>query len=140
MYGIVTCSGCGKDRIINLSDGNTACPYCGRKADTKKLRVKFSDEDQNVVRDEFNYISGFVPEKKKIDETTDPLSTLAYKVEHTSDIGVKMALISEGLTDILGTFTVDDVDELVPGKGEQYVKAMLEACMIYETGYGKYRT
>ena len=74
-----------------------------------------------------------------MDENIDPMSTLAYKVEHTSDINGKMELIAEGLTRIKGTFTLEDVEELVPGKGEQYLKLMLTTCTAYEVGYGKYK-
>jgi DNA-directed RNA polymerase subunit RPC12/RpoP len=140
MYGIITCSGCGKNRIIDLSDDVTACPYCNTKCETKNSVVLFSDFDQSTVRKMFESMTGFsgIEDKKDVGGI-DPLSTLAYKVEHTPDIGEKMNLISTGLTDILGSFTVDDVDELVPGKGKQYVGAMLNACMIYETEYGRYR-
>ncbi len=139
MFGIIVCSGCNRLRIIDLSDDRTKCPYCGTESVTKKKKICFSDEDQNVVRDALNRLSGApVDEKKKMDETIDPLSTLAYKVEHTTDVMGKMELIANGLTEIKGTFTVDDVEELIPGQGEKYVKIMLAECIIYEVGYGKY--
>lgn len=139
MFGIIICGGCLKKRIIDLSDDVTACPYCGTKAVTKTSRILFKDNDQSAVRSALDEMTGFVSPKKKMDESIDPLSSLAYKVEHASDIGEKMMLISEGLTRIKGTFTIDDVEELVPKKGEQYVKAMLDSCMIYEVGYGRYK-
>lgn len=139
MYGIITCTGCRRKRIIDLSNDITKCPYCGAKAETKRMVVAFKDPDQDLVRAAFDSMTGFTFEKKEKGEDKDPLSTLAYKVEHTTDVNAKMELISEELTRIKGTFTVEDVEELVPGKGEQYVKAMLVSCMIYEVGYGKYK-
>ena len=140
MYGIITCKGCGRNRIIDLADDTTKCPYCSHQSITKNSIVLFSDSDQSVVRDALNSMSGIELEsKRKVDESIDPLSTLQYKVEHTSDVAAKMDLISEGLTRIKGEFTINDVEELVPGKGEKYVKAMLTECMIYEVGYGRYR-
>lgn len=140
MYGIIGCSGCHRKRIIDLDTDVTKCPYCGEKMITKDAAIYYSNGDQNIVRAALESMSGFdMPERKRAKSETDPLSSLAYKVEHTSDVWAKIELIASGLTEIKGTFTVDDVDELVPGKGEQYVKAMLESCTIYEVGYGKYK-
>ena len=140
MYGIITCSGCKRDRMISLSAASTICPYCGKKIDTKTAVVSFSDKDQNIVREVFDRSSGFVIEKKEKKEDKDPLSTLAYKIDHCPDIEVKMKIIANGLTEILGTFTIRDVEELIPKDGKKYVEAMLENCMIYETEYGHYKT
>ena len=138
MFAIITCS-CGKKRIIDLSDKVTKCPWCGKEKKTADAAIVYKSYDQKEVRERFDAITGFIPQEKKMDENIDPMSTLAYKVEHTSDINRKMELIAEELTRIKGTFTVEDVEELVPGKGEQYVKLMLTTCTAYEVGYGKYK-
>ena len=138
MFAIITCS-CGKKRIIDLSDKVTKCPWCGKEKKTKDAAIVYKSCDQKEVRERFDAITGFVPQEKKMDENIDPMSTLAYKVEHTSDINRKMELIAEELTRIKGTFTLEDVEELVPGKGEQYLKLMLTTCTAYEVGYGKYK-
>ena len=139
MFGIVSCSECRRKRIIDLSTDYTKCPYCGKKAKTDNLAVIYQSPDQNEVRAAFDRMTGFVEPEKKKGEDKDPMSTLAYKVEHTSDINQKMELIATELTRIKGTFTIEDVEELVPGKGEQYVKLMLTTCTAYEVGYGKYK-
>lgn len=139
MYGIITCGDCRNNRMIDLSSSSTACPYCGKKIDTKIAVIKFSDADQERVRAVFDSMSGFVSEKKERVNDADPLSTLAYTVDHCSDVGKRMDLISEGLTRILGTFTVGDVDGLVPGSGDKYVKSMLENCLIYETEPNRFK-
>ncbi len=139
MFGIITCSGCGRRRIIDLSSDVSKCPYCNHKAITKNAAILFKSDDQNEVRAALNSSTGFVmPEKKDVSDI-DPMSTLAYNVEHTHDVHEKMELIAEELTRIKGTFTVEDVEELVPGKGEQYIKLMLTTCTAYEVGYGKYK-
>ena len=138
MFAIITCS-CGKKRIIDLSDKVTKCPWCGKEKKTADAAIVYKSYDQKEVRERFDAITGFVPQEKKMDENIDPMSTLAYKVEHTSDINRKMELIAEELTRIKGTFTLEDVEELVPGKGEQYLKLMLTTCTAYEVGYGKYK-
>lgn len=140
MYGIIGCSECRRKRIIDLSDDVTSCPYCGQRVRTKQAAIYYKNEDQGMVRDALESMSDFqMPERKKVSPDTDPLSSLAYKVEHTSDVMSRITLIAEELTRIQGTFTVDDVEELVPGKGEKYVKAMLDTCIAYEVGYGKYK-
>ena len=138
MFAIITCS-CGKKRIIDLSDKVTKCPWCGKEKKTADAAIVYKSYDQKEVRERFDAITGFIPQEKKMDENIDPMSTLAYKVEHTSDINRKMELIAEELTRIKGTFTLEDVEELVPGKGEQYLKLMLTTCTAYEVGYGKYK-
>ena len=138
MFAIISCS-CGKKRIIDLSDKVTKCPWCGAQKRTEDASIIYKSYDQAEVRDRYDRLTGFVAPEKKIDENIDPMSTLAYKVEHTSDINRKMELIAEELTRIKGTFTLEDVEELVPGKGEQYLKLMLTTCTAYEVGYGKYK-
>ena len=138
MFAIITCS-CGKKRIIDLSDKVTKCPWCGKEKKTADAAIVYKSYDQKEVRERFDAITGFIPQEKKMDENIDPMSTLAYKVEHTSDINRKMELIAEELTRIKGTFTLEDIEELVPGKGEQYLKLMLTTCTAYEVGYGKYK-
>ena len=139
MFGIIGCSECGRKRIIDLSSESTKCPYCGNSVKTRLAAVIFKDPDQSVVRAAFDSYTGFVMPEKVKGEDKDPMSTLAYKVEHTSDVNKKMVLIAEELTRIKGTFTQEDVEELVPGKGEQYLKLMLTTCTAYEVGYGKYK-
>ena len=139
MFAIIGCTGCGRKRIIDLSDEYTVCPYCGRKARTKDMAIVFRSHDQAEVRAAFDSVTGFVTPKKEKKDDRDPLSTLAYRVEHTSDINIKMELIATELTRIKGTFTLEDVEGLVPGKGEQYLKMMLTTCTAYEVGYGRYK-
>ena len=138
MFAIIGCS-CGKKRIIDLSDRETKCPWCGKQMKTDRAAIIYESEDQNDVRDRYSRITGFTAPEKRMDENIDPMSTLAYKVEHTSDIHRKMELIAEELTRIKGTFTLEDVEEHVPGQGEQYLKLMLTTCTAYEVGYGKYK-
>lgn len=138
MYGIIACSGCGRKRIIDMSVKESKCPYCGRISETERMKVIFKDESQKKVRDALSSLSGYAEDERPIDSGIDPMSSLAYSVEHTSDTSMKMELIAEGLTKIKGTFTEEDVDEIVPGKGEKYVRAMLGACIIYEVGNGRY--
>ena len=139
MFAVIGCPACYRKRIVDLSDDVTKCPYCGNRIVTKNAVVYFESYDQSEVRAAFDRITGFVGYEKEKGEDSDPLSTLAYKVEHTSDIEEKMVLIAEELTRIKGTFTLEDVEELVPGKGEQYVKMMLTTCTAYEVGYGRYK-
>ena len=138
MYAIIGCS-CGKKRIIDMGDRITTCPWCGKRMETERAAIIYKSYDQSDVRDRYDRMTGFVAPERKMDEDIDPMSTLAYKVEHTSDVNKKMTLIAEELTRIKGTFTLEDVEELVPGKGEQYLKLMLTTCTAYEMGYGRYK-
>ena len=135
MFAIVTCPGCRNDRMVDLSSGTSTCPYCGKRFDSDRLQVKFKHPDQNVVRDVM-FGNSDVPTSADAD---NPMKKLAYTVSHTNDTGTKMAVIADGLGEIYGEFTVHMIDQLVPGKGEKFAEAMLEACIIYEIGYGKFR-
>ena len=135
MFGIVTCPGCHNDRMVDLSSGSTSCPFCGKRFDTDRLIVKFKHADQNIVRDVLTG-SDAVPTSEDAD---NPLKKLAYSVAHCSDKGRQMQMIVDGLDEILGEFTVGDIDHLVPGKGEKYARAMLEFCLIYEIDYDRFR-
>ena len=72
-------------------------------------------------------------------DADNPMKKLAYTVSHCSDTGMKMRTIADGLDEIFGEFTVDQIDSLVPGKGERFAEAMLDACLIYEVGYGRFK-
>ena len=139
MFAIISCSECRKKRIVDLSDKYSKCPYCGTKVRNDDMAVIYQSNDQSEVRAAFDAVTGFTKPEKEEKDDKDPLSTLAFKVEHTSDINRKMELIATELTRIKGTFTLEDVEELVPGKGEQYLKMMLTTCTAYEVGYGKYK-
>lgn len=136
MFAIVTCPGCRNDRMLDLSTGTTSCPFCGKRVDTDRLHVKFKHADQSVVR-EVLHGSESVPMK---DDGSSPEKKLAYSVSHCNNPGEKMYMIAEGLMEIYGEITVEMIERLVPGKGEKMAAAMLDACIIYETGYGRFRT
>ena len=136
MFAIVTCPECRNDRMVDLSTGTSTCPFCGRRFDTDRLAVKFKHSDQNIVRD---VLTGNENVPTTEDAATNPMKKLSYNVAHCNDPGMRMRMIVDGLDEIVGEFTIDDIDALVPGKGERYASAMLEACLIYELGYGKFK-
>ena len=43
------------------------------------------------------------------------------------------------MDEIIGEFTIDDIDSLVPGKGERFAEAMLDVCLIYQVSYGRFK-
>ncbi len=132
MFAVITCSHCGNNRIVDLSVGRSTCPFCGNKNDVGNMVIKFKHNNPDVVRD---FLQG-----KDLEATSnDPMSKLKYEVDHCRDVAEKMAIISEGLVKIKGEFTLEDIESLVPGKGEKYLSTMLENCMIYEVAYGRYR-
>lgn len=136
MFGIVTCLDCKRDRIVDLSTKSTKCPYCGKSERTGFLYVKFAHEDASIVREVLQGDAS-VPLRKDGGQT-DPMKALAYRVSHCRDIDQKLQIIAEGLCDMKGEFTEEDVEALVPGKGEAFTRAMLERCIIHEIRYGRY--
>ncbi|MBR1973947.1 MAG: hypothetical protein IKC93_08875 [Candidatus Methanomethylophilaceae archaeon] len=136
MFGIVGCPNCKRTRIIDLETKSTKCPFCGKSSKTDTLFVKFSHYDAAIVREVFQGNEN-VPFRKE-GEDADPMKALAYRVSHCKNIDQKLQIIAEGLCDLKGEFTEEDVETLIPGKGTVYTEAMLERCIIHEIRYGRY--
>lgn len=146
MYGLLQCRTCKRPRIIDLSQKSSACPYCNSQEKTKDARIVYRTADQESAREALTMATGFVPpkmskeKKQKEIEAADPYSTMVYRFEHASDLDEKMIILAEGLTECKGTFTLDDVREVVGVKNaEKYVSAMLDRCYISEVRIGQYK-
>ena len=141
MYAVVMCPGCRKDRIIQMETESTTCPYCGSRTKTKEIIVRYRNEDPDVVRSVFAQATGFItPNEKKErsrENDPDPLSTLEYDYGKAKGID-KLTCLAYGLTDIKGTFTLQDVERFEPGKGEDIIKKMINALMVIESRPGEY--
>ena len=64
---------------------------------------------------------------------------MVYQYEHCSDLDEKLTILAEGLTRINGSFTLDDIREIVGDKAEKYVSAMLDRCIAAEVRIGVYK-
>ncbi len=142
-YGLSKCNSCGRARIVDLSKATSTCPYCSASYDNSKIPVYFTSNSQKAVRDALSTATGFVaPDEEKRKEqiaSTDPYSTLVYRYEHCSDLGTKMSILAEGLTELQGTFTLEDVRKIAGSKAEKMVSAMLDRCLISEVRIGVYK-
>jgi len=136
MFGIVGCPGCKRPRIIDLSTKTTKCPYCGKSSKTDQLSVKFAHMDHSIVKEVFQGNERVPFRKEGIPD--DPIKSLAYRVSHCKNIDQKLQMIAEGLCELKGTFTEDDVEMIVPGKGSIFTEAMLNRCIIHEIRYRQY--
>ena len=129
-------------RIIDRSTMESMCPYCDTSVQNRNLKILFQDKDQSVVRKALGKLSGFegdASERRKISSDTDPLSSLVYRYERCDSSETKMELLADGLTEIYGTFTLDDIEKIDPKNGKALLRAMLSECYISEVKYGKYR-
>ena len=147
VYGLVICARCRKARVVDKSSKSSSCPYCGNTEKTDKMVFIFECRDQETAREALGQASGFEkPDakeeraRKRRIEKTDPYSTMIYKFEHTTDLEEKMQILAKGLTRIKGTFTVEDVAEIVGEKrAEKYISAMMDRCYIAEVRPGQYK-
>ncbi|MDD4185584.1 MAG: hypothetical protein PHX75_02975 [Candidatus Methanomethylophilaceae archaeon] len=126
------------NRIIDLTAETSACPYCGTGIKNETAAVKFQSEDQEEVRQALLSLSGPVPEKK-VRKDFDPISTLAYRFDHCADPEVKLMMLAEELTKILGSFSAEDIEEIAPGKSKEIIRILSAECIISETEPGRYR-
>jgi len=148
MYGLTICGQCGRARVVDKSSKSSSCPYCGLSSRTDKISFFFECRDQETARQALGQAAGFeMPDpkeeraKKRKLEKTDPYSTMIYKYEHAADLDDKLVILSKGLTKSKGTFTLEDVAEIVGDKNaEKYVSAMMDRCYIAEVRPGQYRS
>ncbi len=138
MYALIMCSGCRMNRIIDLAAETSVCPYCGTGIKNETAAVKFQSEDQDEVRQALMGLSGALSEKK-VRRDADPISTLAYKFDHCADPEIKLMMLAEELTKILGSFSAADVEEIAPGKSREIIRILSAECIITETEPGRYR-
>ena len=143
MYGLSECALCHRPRIIDADAESSACPYCGYTQKHKEIKTVYMSEDQNAVREALGMAKGYIPpdsaaKKRRIAEA-DPYSTMIYNFEHCSNLSEKMEILAEGLTACKGTFTMEDVREIVGKDAERYVSAMLDRCLISEVRIGVYK-
>lgn len=142
-YGLSRCDTCGRPRVVDLTKATSSCPYCGASFENSRIPIYFTSNDQGAVREALSQAMGFVPpdaaKKKARIEGADPYSTLVYRYEHCSDLETKMAILAEGLTEIKGTFTMEDVRDIAGAKAEKMVAAMLDRCLISEVRIGVYK-
>ena len=136
MFGIVGCPECKRPRVIDLDTKTSRCPYCGKGSKTDLLHIRFAHEDASVVREVLQKDERVPLRREGV--PTDPMKALAYRVSHCKSIDGKLQLIAEGLCDLNGEFTEEDVDAIVPGKGALFTEAMLERCIVHEIRYGRY--
>lgn len=142
MFAVTACTGCGKLRIIDLSVMTSECPFCGTSCEHSKARKLYEDSDQTAVRDALAHYSGYIPEKKDNKEkirNADPHSTMVYRYEHGGTLDEKLAILSEGLTAIFGTFTLDHVREVDPKNAEKLLAAMHDGGFAAEIRPGVYK-
>ena len=143
MYGLALCGICRRPRVADKSFATSTCPYCNASEKTKDLVFYFESPDQDVVRQALSQATGVGPpdmvQKRKRIEEADPYSTMGFQYEHCSDLDEKLTILAEGLTKINGSFTLDDIREIVGDKAERYVSAMLDRCIAAEVRIGVYK-
>lgn len=140
MYAVVACLDCKKKRVVDLNDRSSACPYCGARSEHNILQKFFKSEDIGLVRAAHRQMTGFsgTEEKKRMSPDIDPYSSLEYRYEHCRSLEDKMLCLSEGLTQIHGEFTFEDLEKLEPKNAEKMLRTMLTEGYVHETKYGRY--
>ncbi|MFA7341929.1 MAG: hypothetical protein WCY65_02005 [Candidatus Methanomethylophilaceae archaeon] len=137
MFAVVVCPGCRKPRGIKLSSQKSACPRCGRVIEVRKALIHFQSPDVREIKAFINALSDFSPPVKE-EESRDPWVALQDKIKAERDPEERLCVIASGLSEILGTFTVIDVERVVPGKGEAYLRLMVENALVLEASPDRY--
>lgn len=146
-YGLVRCALCKRPRIVDLSTKESSCPGCQFVEVVSKMTVDYESRNQANVRTalvQATSADGAIPTRRELSakkrklERTDLHSTMVYQYEHASSPDEKMTILSDGLSKIKGEFTLEDVLEVDPKRGEKYLKAMLEQGYVYEVSPGRF--
>ena len=138
MFAAVVCPKCGRNRVTDLDNRTTTCPYCNASSETKSLIILFRGESANDVRDALVRKAGIVEEEKVRGPDPDPMSTLEYNYGRAKGLD-KYTVLAEGLTKINGTFTLSDVRSFEPSKADKIIDDMMNMLIIIEERPGKYR-
>ncbi len=138
-YGIVRCSGCGRERIADMSTKRSTCPFCSRSVETSLLDPIHVDDNQSLLRAIMASMSGFEMEEPEKGEDPAPLSTLHYRYKKCGGSVHCLSMLAEGLTELLGEFALPDIEQADPGRGERVLKAMLHHGLAMESSPGKYK-
>lgn len=141
MFAVVTCPGCKRMRIVDLSAKTSECAFCGTKSVVKELQPVCRCRTQETAREHLAKLTGSAGgiEPKHARRSTDPYSTLERDYEKAHSLEDKMEVMSKGLTRIYGEFTEDDVVRLDPKHGKKLLGMMLAECIVHETKYGRYK-
>lgn len=138
MFGVVICPGCQQPRAINLSAKRTLCPRCGKTVEVRKALIHFQSSDSQEVRQfivKMNDTSNLTTEPALI----DPYTVLLKDIRKEKDPVEKMRMMAVALCYDTGTFTLTDLEKLVPGKSEHYLQRMTEFALIVEKKPGVYQ-
>lgn len=142
MYSVAPCPGCNRLRIVDNNMLTSDCPYCGKNSEHRTLKKLYSDEDQTACRDAMSKLYGFVPDKKDNKERiekADPHSTLVYRYERCKSIDEKIDVLSKGLTELYGTFTLQDLEGIDPKNAKKLLETMCDGCYVAEVRPGRYK-
>lgn len=137
MFAVVVCPGCRKPRGIKLSSQKSTCPRCGRSIEVRKALVHFKSPDAREIKEFIGTMSGYSPPVEK--DSEDPWSNLRDKAVAERDPEERLSIIASGLSRMLGTFDSEDIERLIPDKGESYLRLMVDHALVLETSPGRYQ-
>lgn len=137
MYAVVICPGCRQPRGVKLSSKRSRCPRCGREVEVRKALIHFRSSDQREIRAAINAMTGFVPEAPE--PPSDPRDALRRRVREVKDPESRLNVLAAGLEDVLGQFTLADLEELFPEEGERYLKLLIQHALVMEPSSGVYQ-
>lgn len=139
MFAVVICPGCHRPRGIKLSSQHSTCPRCGRNIEVRKARVNFQSPDAREIKAYINGMNDFIEPASESSEDVDPWTALREEITREKDPEERLNVMASGLTDLLGSFTVEDLELLAPGKGESLLMRMVEHAVVLEIAPGVYQ-
>lgn len=152
MYGAVLCSRCRKAMAVDLRNETASC-QCGNVLKLKEIKKFFESADQRETASAVGRMNaeleGGTEEWESMVEgsvgsdSEDPYSKMISAASSMSDSQERMELVARGLTDILGSFSRNDLQKALRMLGmkevDECVDIMLRESIIYEPEPGVYR-
>ncbi|MFQ5883464.1 MAG: DUF5817 domain-containing protein [Thermoplasmata archaeon] len=145
MYGVVVCSRCRRARGVDLRNKTARC-QCGKEIQLKEAKKFFESNSQREIAAAVGRLnaelSGGTEEWEEIAgksdevETDDPYSEIVASASSVTDRKEKLTIAVRGLTDALGGFTMEDLENVLQSLGmknaEEHLQLLLEDNIIYE--------
>jgi hypothetical protein len=152
MYGVVLCSRCRKAMAVDLRNETASC-QCGNVLKLKETKKFYESTDQREVASAVGRMNaeleGGIDEWESMVEgsvgadTDDPYSEMISAASSMSDSQERMELVARGLTEILGSFSRNDLQKALRMLGikdvDDCVDIMLKESIIYEPEPGVFR-
>lgn len=163
-YLVVDCHGCGSPRILDDANETGQCPRCGTTIRVENAQVHARTDELETAQDALGQVnaqraggelvrpgdSQAGPPTKASDgeeasQARDEIDRALVQARSVSSERMQVKVTAEGLTEELGTFTVEDwieaMDRLdvAEPRAREHLQRLARGSIVAEPEHGRYR-